>query len=260
MKPFINNFPLLQDTSFPAMSSSSPPSSKSLPALKQLAPPPQEPGLKCPRCDSTNTKFCYYNNYSLSQPRHYCKTCRRYWTKGGTLRNVPVGGGSRKTRKSKSHSSSSSNVSNDPANYQLNLLPTHFVGFNYPVVAAFDNNNQFSNNNSNNNIAAFESLSSMNQDLHWRLQQQRLAMFAAENVNHVQPLSSYRVEEESKSLVNNNSSAVAATTSWFLDHRSTVAANYSVLPNGANGGVNANVNWSNGVSPWNDLQQFSALP
>ncbi|XP_042500468.1 dof zinc finger protein DOF5.4-like [Macadamia integrifolia] len=57
--------------------------------------------LKCPRCDSLNTKFCYYNNYNLSQPRHFCKNCRRYWTKGGILRNVPVGGGCRKTKRSK---------------------------------------------------------------------------------------------------------------------------------------------------------------
>ncbi|OIW10426.1 hypothetical protein TanjilG_24986 [Lupinus angustifolius] len=48
--------------------------------------------LKCPRCDSTNTKFCYYNNYNKSQPRHFCRACKRHWTKGGTLRNVPVGG------------------------------------------------------------------------------------------------------------------------------------------------------------------------
>ncbi|KAJ6814307.1 putative dof zinc finger protein MNB1A [Iris pallida] len=57
---------------------------------------------KCPRCDSANTKFCYYNNYNLSQPRHFCKACRRYWTKGGVLRNVPVGGGCRKTSSSSS--------------------------------------------------------------------------------------------------------------------------------------------------------------
>uniref|UniRef100_A0A453E600 Dof zinc finger protein n=1 Tax=Aegilops tauschii subsp. strangulata TaxID=200361 RepID=A0A453E600_AEGTS len=50
----------------------------------------------CPRCESTDTKFCYYNNYNLSQPRHFCKGCRRYWTRGGALRNVPVGGGTRK--------------------------------------------------------------------------------------------------------------------------------------------------------------------
>ncbi|KAG6524421.1 dof zinc finger protein DOF1.4-like [Zingiber officinale] len=55
-------------------------------------PPPHWPPLKCPRCDSTNTKFCYYNNYSRTQPRHLCKACRRHWTQGGTLRNVPVGG------------------------------------------------------------------------------------------------------------------------------------------------------------------------
>ncbi|XP_073317048.1 dof zinc finger protein DOF5.4-like [Primulina huaijiensis] len=61
--------------------------------------------LKCPRCDSLNTKFCYYNNYNFSQPRHFCKACRRYWTKGGVLRSVPVGGGCRKTKRSKSRSS-----------------------------------------------------------------------------------------------------------------------------------------------------------
>lgn len=59
----------------------------------------QSEPLNCPRCDSTNTKFCYYNNYNKSQPRHFCKTCKRHWTKGGTLRNVPVGGGRKNKRK-----------------------------------------------------------------------------------------------------------------------------------------------------------------
>ncbi|CAA2954194.1 dof zinc finger -like [Olea europaea subsp. europaea] len=67
-------------------------------------PPPQ----RCPRCDSVNTKFCYFNNYSLTQPRYFCKACRRYWTQGGALRNVPVGGGCRKNKRSKGPSSSSS--------------------------------------------------------------------------------------------------------------------------------------------------------
>lgn len=67
--------------------------------------------MKCPRCESLNTKFCYYNNYNLSQPRHFCKSCRRYWTKGGVLRNVPVGGGCRKTKRSKSKSNSNNNSS-----------------------------------------------------------------------------------------------------------------------------------------------------
>ncbi|XP_047313177.1 dof zinc finger protein DOF3.1-like [Impatiens glandulifera] len=77
---------------------------------------PEHEQLKCPRCDSTNTKFCYYNNYNLTQPRHFCKNCRRYWTKGGALRNIPVGGGTRNknakrnSRLSSSSSSSSSSV------------------------------------------------------------------------------------------------------------------------------------------------------
>ncbi|XP_010554600.1 PREDICTED: dof zinc finger protein DOF3.6-like [Tarenaya hassleriana] len=68
--------------------------------------PLPEAALKCPRCDSTNTKFCYFNNYSLTQPRHFCKTCRRYWTRGGALRNVPVGGGYRRNKRSKSNGGS----------------------------------------------------------------------------------------------------------------------------------------------------------
>ncbi|XP_022978746.1 dof zinc finger protein DOF1.4 [Cucurbita maxima] len=81
---------------------------------QQQQPPPVAPALKCPRCDSSNTKFCYYNNYSLSQPRHFCKACKRYWTRGGTLRNVPVGGGCRKNKRLKSSSSSFSSVNATP--------------------------------------------------------------------------------------------------------------------------------------------------
>jgi hypothetical protein len=62
--------------------------------LKEAGKPVET--LPCPRCESMNTKFCYYNNYSVTQPRHFCRQCQRYWTAGGTLRNVPVGGGSRK--------------------------------------------------------------------------------------------------------------------------------------------------------------------
>lgn len=59
--------------------------------------------LPCPRCDSLDTKFCYYNNYNVNQPRHFCKNCQRYWTAGGTMRNVPVGAGRRKNKHSTSH-------------------------------------------------------------------------------------------------------------------------------------------------------------
>lgn len=54
--------------------------------------------IPCPRCKSMETKFCYFNNYNVNQPRHFCKGCQRYWTAGGALRNVPVGAGRRKSK------------------------------------------------------------------------------------------------------------------------------------------------------------------
>ncbi|CAD5172009.1 dof zinc finger protein 4-like [Musa acuminata AAA Group] len=75
----------------------------------------QQQAVKCPRCNSANTKFCYYNNYNHSQPRHFCKSCRRYWTMGGVLRNVPIGGGCRKSKRPPSSSSSSSKPSSRPS-------------------------------------------------------------------------------------------------------------------------------------------------
>ena len=52
----------------------------------------------CARCHSNETRFCYYNNGLLSQPRYYCRSCQRYWTEGGTQRNLPKGSGRRKDR------------------------------------------------------------------------------------------------------------------------------------------------------------------
>ncbi|KAE9593575.1 hypothetical protein Lal_00036431 [Lupinus albus] len=87
------------------------PNSCTKPMEKKLRPQEQ---LNCQRCNSTNTKFCYYNNYSLTQPRYFCKTCRRYWTLGGSIRNVPIGGSSRKNKKVITSASSSSSSSKVP--------------------------------------------------------------------------------------------------------------------------------------------------
>ncbi|XP_059623777.1 dof zinc finger protein DOF5.6-like [Cornus florida] len=84
----------------PSPSPSLSPPSSSTTTTPTSSSAPENQNLRCPRCDSSNTKFCYYNNYNLTQPRHFCKTCRRYWTKGGALRNVPIGGGCRKNRNS----------------------------------------------------------------------------------------------------------------------------------------------------------------
>ncbi|KAH7550114.1 hypothetical protein ACOSP7_024724 [Xanthoceras sorbifolium] len=151
-------------------------------ALERKARPQKEQALNCPRCNSTNTKFCYYNNYSLTQPRYFCKTCRRYWTEGGSLRNIPVGGGSRKNKRSSSTSTSStSSGSASSRNIKLPDLVTppslshhqnpkiHHEGQDlnlaYPTSHDFrsiselvqvpninqNNNNSSSNNNNNSN-------------------------------------------------------------------------------------------------------------
>lgn len=100
--------------------------------------PIPETVLKCPRCASMNTKFCYYNNYSLSQPRYFCKNCRRYWTQGGSLRNVPVGGGCRKNKRSSSskgggggststRSKSPSHSGSTPSNNSVGFSSSHHL-------------------------------------------------------------------------------------------------------------------------------------
>lgn len=86
--------------------------------------------LQCPRCESTNTKFCYYNNYNKSQPRHFCRACKRHWTKGGTLRNVPVGGHGRKNKRTRKSSSSSSAVKTTTNGARTNATTTRLNNTN----------------------------------------------------------------------------------------------------------------------------------
>ncbi|KAG7020546.1 Dof zinc finger protein DOF3.4, partial [Cucurbita argyrosperma subsp. argyrosperma] len=111
-------------------------------------PPPQSDPRPCPRCDSLNTKFCYYNNYNLSQPRHFCKSCRRYWTHGGTLRDVPVGGGSRKNSKRSRYHNAPSSASSSSSS--VSLLP--------PAVAAVTNDINVNLNDTMSGPATFTSL------------------------------------------------------------------------------------------------------
>ena len=59
--------------------------------------------LPCPRCNSMDTKFCYYNNYNVNQPRHFCNNCQRYWTGGGTMKNIHVGASHKKNKRLASH-------------------------------------------------------------------------------------------------------------------------------------------------------------
>ncbi|CAN6246599.1 unnamed protein product [Urochloa humidicola] len=138
-------------------------------STERRARPQKEKALNCPRCNSTNTKFCYYNNYSLQQPRYFCKTCRRYWTEGGSLRNVPVGGGSRKNKRSSSAAgvvSSTSAAASIPvglaaanknpklmhegAAHDLNLaFPHHGGGLQQPAFPSLESSSVVCNPNPN---------------------------------------------------------------------------------------------------------------
>ncbi|CAM8913101.1 unnamed protein product [Rhodiola kirilowii] len=110
---------------------------------RQAKIPQPEPGLKCPRCDSTNTKFCYFNNYSLTQPRHFCKMCRRYWTRGGALRNVPVGGGCRRNKRSSSKSGGASKS----AGGERQITGTGLNDNSTSPISSNSNNTEINNNN-----------------------------------------------------------------------------------------------------------------
>ncbi|CAN8313476.1 unnamed protein product [Cochlearia groenlandica] len=107
---------------------------------QQTQTQPPQPQLKCPRCDSSNTKFCYYNNYSLSQPRHFCKACKRYWTRGGTLRNVPVGGSYRKNKRVKRQANATATATTTSSS-SPSTNPIHFSSMNnhHPLFYGLSN-------------------------------------------------------------------------------------------------------------------------
>ena len=50
----------------------------------------------CPRCHPRDQVFL--TTTTTSSSRYFCRGCRRYWTAGGMLRNVPVGAGRRKNK------------------------------------------------------------------------------------------------------------------------------------------------------------------
>lgn len=330
--------------------------------------PPPPPAVNCPRCDSPNTKFCYYNNYSFSQPRHFCKACKRYWTKGGALRNVPIGGGCRKSKKanrsssadSKEYSSGASsysdmgrfrvydgldfqlggglakfpsfnNISTTPnvggqlvtsfgdiptaptarsavSNFGLNLNSetnlSQFMAFNNHRPLSYSSPSSMLNqDHGENNIGSFdeglvpemgptngnlassmESFSSINQDLHWTLQQGRASMmlnggvdnnFQQQNgmfgtTNHLesltqvqkpQPMLFQNLEISSKSAgdlrkeingINVNSGTNSNfPTEWYFGNSGYAPAVNSFQSSNGNG---------KGIQGWSNFDQYTSMP
>ncbi|KAI3444385.1 hypothetical protein Pfo_001050 [Paulownia fortunei] len=158
------------------------------PVMERKVRPQKDQALNCPRCNSTNTKFCYYNNYSLTQPRYFCKTCRRYWTEGGTLRNVPVGGGSRKNKKSTSISPSLSMVTAPVSSHKLPDL-------NPPSISQF---------------------SSQNPKFHDQGQDLNLGFHGPQDYHHGVPQFLEFPKIESRDVMNSSSSANSSSSSTPL--------------------------------------------
>ncbi|KAM0021934.1 putative transcription factor C2C2-Dof family [Helianthus debilis subsp. tardiflorus] len=269
---------------------------------------PPEQIVKCPRCDSSNTKFCYYNNYSLAQPRHFCKACKRYWTKGGTLRNVPIGGSFRKNKKTKSSSSNCSSLDIGGMKFfglstlgGLNFAPrvsNQFsplsnldpLGYNLPFSSSqqHNENGELGSFHHNTDLASsIESLSSINQDLHWKLQQQRLSMLfggGGENDDQrqqkqqvvlephhqkLQPILFQNLETSKPSQSTKEGYSTKETadgcslaTEWFFDDSYHAAANLNPTTSANSSGAgndhqNGSVNNWNGIQSWNHLNQYN---
>ncbi|XP_027187820.1 dof zinc finger protein DOF3.6-like isoform X2 [Cicer arietinum] len=181
---------------------------------------PQETTLKCPRCESTNTKFCYYNNYNLSQPRHFCKTCRRYWTRGGALRNVPVGGGCRRSKKTKKSTTTNTTSSKTPLlsnsnekDYSLSnstslgefLHPTNNRTYLTPLGVGNIGQMGFQIGDYSSNIAVGEGGGGLDQ---WRFQQFPFLNGFESNSNVSYPFQSEIVEPPTTSRVTHMPSSV----------------------------------------------------
>lgn len=166
------------------------------------------------------------------------------------------------------------------------------IGFNYPLSSVVANTfsgavQEMGSLNVNSSLASsIESLSSINQDLHWRLQQQRLAMlFGGENQKETtvasaqietqtqkpQPILFQNLEISSKpeasSAVGNSrkegASGESTATEWFFgnSYAPVTAGTPTTTSSGGNGGNDNTINnWNNGAQGWSDLHRYSGLP
>ncbi|KAF9603291.1 hypothetical protein IFM89_034640 [Coptis chinensis] len=124
--------------------------------------------------------------------------------------------------------------------------------------------------NFNTSLASsIESLSCMNQDLHWRLQQQRFAEMLSEENHHRESSVSLIPDATLENQVQRPepiffqnleiskpvASAVGNTGECFFDNSSYTPTSTTTFKNGDEN----TSNWS-GFQAWNDVHQYGALP
>ncbi|EAZ26442.1 hypothetical protein OsJ_10328 [Oryza sativa Japonica Group] len=89
--------------------------------------PHPKPALKCPRCDSTNTKFCYYNNTPSPSPATSARPAAATGRAAARSGKVPVCGGCRRNKRSGKSSSAAaagaSSSSSKPSSSAARQLP-----------------------------------------------------------------------------------------------------------------------------------------
>ncbi|KAJ4869212.1 Dof zinc finger protein DOF2.5 [Raphanus sativus] len=126
---------------------------------------------------------------ALTQPRYFCKGCRRYWTEGGSLRNVPVGGSSKKNKRP---SSSSSNIlQTTPSSLGLS---TTLPDLNPPILFSNQIPNKSKESSQDLNLLSFPVMQDQHHHHHRGQMSQFLQMPKMEgngNITHQQPSSLY---------------------------------------------------------------------
>lgn len=198
--------------------------------------------LNCPRCDSTNTKFCYYNNYNKSQPRHFCKACKRHWTKGGTLRNVPVGG----CRKNKRHKPPRSKVTATStattAAISTSQIRPQFSNLSDSIYQAMIPQRSFLNDNAIFNMENFMGLPPNDQSLQFSLSSNSDSTRFSNIGTSFQSLSGYKYNEKGGTMEESIITSIMAPSdvcpAWELAAPISTSGSVMELP------ISSYWNWS----------------
>ncbi|KAF5204099.1 hypothetical protein FRX31_006311 [Thalictrum thalictroides] len=80
------------------------------------------PPRQCPRCNSWETMFGYYNIFGDNQPRYRCKRCSLYWIHGEVPSNISVGGKRKNNQHSEAASTSTNRVCKIPRSVENPIL------------------------------------------------------------------------------------------------------------------------------------------
>ncbi|CAI8591154.1 unnamed protein product [Vicia faba] len=209
--------------------------------------------VNCPRCDSSNTKFCYYNNYNKSQPRHFCRACKRHWTKGGTLRNVPVGG-VRKNKRVKKSSSTKTTISTPrtsittPTTSNTKTTPSMYESLIHPPSFFPSHNLMSTRDSSEGNNEEFGIGNGIFLSSSMDLPQNQSLIFPFSNSSSLRSSNAYNYGEELKVMEDSNiNNTIMPSTSGA----GAITQPWESIPAAASSGMDMSNYWS-----WEDIDSL----